>query len=57
MAVMPRIDDHSLSAFKEAAQTTLDNFTVGELADFESISAKIRDIIKRAQQRQQERLK
>jgi hypothetical protein len=54
---MPQIDDRSRTAFKDAAGTVLDNFTVGELADFESMAAKIRDLIRRAQQRQQEKLK
>jgi len=54
---MPGIDGRSRYAFREAANTVLDNFTVGELADFERMAAEIADIIKRAQLRQQERLK
>ena len=53
---MPRINDRCVTIFKEAAQTLLENFTVPELADFESMADKINDIIKAAQQRQQDRI-
>jgi hypothetical protein len=53
---MPRINDRCVTIFKEAAKTVLENFTVPELADFESMADKIDAIIKRAQQRLQDRI-
>jgi len=53
---MARIPDQEMSIFKEAANTVLDNFTVGELADFEIAAIKIETLLKRAKERQQETL-
>ena len=53
---MPRINERCVTIFKEAAGTVLENFTVPELADFDSMADKIEAIIKRAQQRQQDRI-
>lgn len=53
---MPRINDRCVTIFKEAAGTVLENFTVPELADFESMAEKIGAIIKQAQKRQQDRI-
>jgi len=53
---MPRINDHCETIFREAAQTVSENFTVPELSDLESLADKIKDILKSAQQRQQDRI-
>jgi hypothetical protein len=54
---MARIPESYVSVFKEAANTVLDNFTRGELADFEVAAIKLTEILERAKKRQQERLK
>ena len=54
--LMPKINDRCVTIFKEAAGTVLEDFTVPELADFDSMADKIDAIIKQAQQRQQDRI-
>jgi hypothetical protein len=53
---MPTINDHCRTIFKDAAGTSLVDFTVPELADFESMADKIAAIIKAAQKREQDRI-
>jgi hypothetical protein len=54
---MTAIPDKDRSIFKDAAMSVLDNFTFGELAELEIAGSRISEIIKRAQDGQQQTLK